>query len=100
MTTITPDATERQPPFVEHPALAVLRRVFGERETTVFIFTGQRHGKKLRAIREAFFEWPEQTPDLIAHVEKESNRQRREVYVCAHGLTERKRTKEYADQIS
>jgi hypothetical protein len=59
--------------------------------------TGHKHGE-LGSIRQEFFLYPSELDQALSHIEEEAGKGR-EVYFCAHLLTQPKRQKQYAAPI-
>ena len=59
---------------------------------------GEVNKERLKAIHEEYFQWPEEMEQAEKWLQKESQKGR-EVYHCAHLLTERKRKKENAAYV-
>lgn len=93
---IGPDPSEAE---VENgiSAIELWRHIFGNLTGLMCLWTAQRDGK-LKQPRRDFFHYPEQIADAAEHFEF-ALAFGREVYFCAHLLTEKRRKKESAAEL-
>src|SRR4051794_834537 len=81
--------------------LRLWAHLFGEQSGYLAVFSGLRSApatKPLEDVAPAYFAYPHQAERAASAVEREAARQR-EVYYCAHLLTDRQRTKQHASRV-
>jgi hypothetical protein len=74
--------------------------IFGDRRDYLAIFSGlRRHGSdRLELPHTSYFRYPDELDAAEAHIAKQVSLNR-DVYFCAHLLTAKQRTKEYASSV-
>jgi RepB DNA-primase from phage plasmid len=74
--------------------------IFADRRGYLALFSGARAAdpKRLVSVSERYFSWPEEAGAALEHALAEAGRDR-EVYFCAHLLTEKRRIKENAAPV-
>ncbi|MDP9458399.1 MAG: hypothetical protein M3Q60_22070, partial [Actinomycetota bacterium] len=78
--------------------LGLWQAIFGDEEGYLCVASGSRDGEGLRDFRERYFRWPARAQDAAVYV-RDENEAEREVYFCAHLLTEERRAKATAAPI-
>ncbi len=79
-------------------APALWRAVFGDGEGYLCVASGSRDVERLQDFRERYFNYPAQAQDAAVYARNEDEAER-EVYFCAHLLTEERRAKATAAPI-